>query len=98
MTKRSVFHSFHFDNDVMRVQQVRNIGVIDGNPLVSLGQWEEIKRSDRAIENWIAENMQRSECVVVLIGAATATRPWVLYEINKAWNDRKGVFGIHIHN
>lgn len=31
MAKRQVFYSFHFDNDVMRVQQVRNIGAIEGN-------------------------------------------------------------------
>jgi hypothetical protein len=29
--KRKVFYSFHFDNDVFRVQQVRNMGVIEGN-------------------------------------------------------------------
>lgn len=28
--KRQVFYSFHFDNDVMRVQQIRNMGVIEG--------------------------------------------------------------------
>ncbi len=28
--KRKVFYSFHFDNDVMRVQQIRNMGVLEG--------------------------------------------------------------------
>ncbi|MDQ1224403.1 hypothetical protein QE443_000564 [Pantoea ananatis] len=31
--KRQVFYSFHFDNDVMRVQQIRNMGVIEGEEL-----------------------------------------------------------------
>jgi hypothetical protein len=26
MSRKPVFFSFHFDNDVMRVQQIRNIG------------------------------------------------------------------------
>jgi len=32
MAKIPVFYSFHFNNDVMRVQQIRNIGAIEGNP------------------------------------------------------------------
>jgi len=29
MAKRQVFYSFHYANDVMRVQQIRNIGMIE---------------------------------------------------------------------
>jgi hypothetical protein len=32
------------------------------------------------------------------VGAATAGRKWINYEIEKAWKDGKGVLGIHIHN
>ena len=39
MAKVPVFYSFHFDNDVMRVQQIRNIGMIDGNEPVSKNDW-----------------------------------------------------------
>lgn len=42
--------------------------------------------------------MSYRSCVVVLIGEGTANRPWVKYEIKKAWNDGKGLFGIYIHN
>jgi hypothetical protein len=34
---------------------------------------------------------------VVLVGKETAQRPWVDYEIRKAWNDGLGVVGIRIH-
>lgn len=99
MTKRNVFYSFHFDNDVMRVQQVRNMGVIEGNSPVAPNVWEEVKRKgDKAIEDWIDDNMKGKSCVVVLIGSDTSKRPWVKYEIEKAWKDSKGVLGIHIHN
>jgi len=98
MAKRQVFYSFHFKNDVMRVQQVRNMGVIEGNEPTSPNNWEELKRKgDTSIKKWINDNMQYRSCVVVLIGSETAGRKWVKYEIEKAWNDGKGVVGIYIH-
>ena len=42
--------------------------------------------------------MKYRSCVVVLIGTETASRPWVKYEIEKAWRDGKGLLGIYIHN
>jgi MTH538 TIR-like domain (DUF1863) len=99
MSKRNVFYSFHFDNDVMRVQQVRNMGVIEGNAPVSPNTWEEVKRKgDPSIEKWIDDNMKGKSCLVVLIGSETSKRPWVKFEIEKAWKDGKGVVGIYIHN
>ena len=99
MAKRQIFYSFHYDNDVFRVQQIRNIGAIEGNKPVSANEWETIKRGgDAAIKRWIDDNMKYKSCLVVLIGSETANRPWVDYEIRKAWNDGKGVLGIYIHN
>ena len=78
--KRQVFYSFHYGNDVMRVQQIRNMGVIEGNTPVSPNEWEQVKRTgDKAIEKWIDDNMKYRSCVVVLIGSETASRPWVQY-------------------
>ena len=37
------------------------------------------------------------DCVVVLIGATTATRKWVLYEIEKAYELNKGLVGIYVY-
>jgi hypothetical protein len=83
----------------MRVQQIRNMGMIDENEPVSKNEWETVKqKGSAAIETWINDNMKYKRCVVVLIGKDTHERPWVLHEIKKAWNDGRGVFGIHIHN
>jgi hypothetical protein len=99
MTQRKIFYSFHFDNDVMRVQQVRNMGVVEGNTPVSPNSWEEVKKKgDAAVEKWINDNMSGKSCVIVLIGTETYKRPWVKYEIQKAWKDGKGLLGVHIHN
>lgn len=96
---RKVFYSFHYQNDNWRVQQVRNIGTLDGNPVAHSNSWEEIKRKgDRAIKNWIDENLKGRSCLVVLIGEETANRPYVLYEIEQAWNRGMGVCGVYIHN
>jgi hypothetical protein len=97
-TKRQVFYSFHFDNDVMRVQQIRQMGVIDDDEPVSPNEWEKLGKADGGIKRWIDKNMANRSCVVVLIGAQTARRPWVEYEIKKAWDDKKGLLGIYIHN
>ncbi len=99
MAKVPVFYSFHFDNDVMRVQQIRNIGSIEGNPPTTPNEWEQLKRTGaKAVENWIDQNMKYKRCIVVLIGSHTAERPWVKHEIIKAWNSGKALLGIHIHN
>lgn len=99
MAKRRVFYSFHYDNDVFRVQQIRNMGALEGDEPVSKNDWETIKnRGDKAIEKWIDDNMKYKGCVVVLVGQDTHKRPWVKHEILKAWNDNKGLVGIYIHN
>ena len=97
--KRQVFYSFHYKNDVRRVSQVRNIGALEDNKPVSDNEWEEVKRKgDDNIKKWINDNMNYRSCVIVMVGEETANRKWVKYEIEKAWNDGKGVLGIYIHN
>lgn len=99
MAKRQFFYSFHYNNDVMRVAQIRNIGVLEENKPVSENDWEEVKKKgDSAIKTWINDNMKYRSCVVVLIGEETSKRPWVKYEIERAWNEGKGLLGIYIHN
>lgn len=99
MPKRQIFYSFHYANDVMRVQQIRNIGALEDNKPVAPNEWEEVRRrGDAGIKRWIDDNMAYRSCVVVLVGTETANRPWVQYEIRKAWEEGKGLVGIHIHN
>lgn len=99
MAKRRVFYSFHYKKDVRRVAQIRNIGAIEGNEPVSANEWEDVKKKgNAAIEKWIDDNMKYRSCVIVLVGEETAHRKWVKYEIKKAWDNRKGLLGIYIHN
>ncbi len=94
----AVFYSFHFDRDAWRVQQIENMGVLEGQPILNAQDWEKVKaKGDAAIEEWIDENMTYKSALVVLIGAQTAGRRWVKYEIEKAWNDKRKLVGVHIH-
>ena len=96
-TAVAVFFSFHYDRDNWRVQQVMNMGAIEGQPLLKAQEWEEAKRKAGGIQNWIDQQMKYKTALVVLIGAQTASRPWVKYEIEKAWNDKKRLVGVRIH-
>lgn len=96
---RKVFFSFHYKPDSWRASQVRNMGVIEGNAPVSDNDWESVtKGGDSAIQKWINDQLDGKSCSVVLIGANTAGRKWIDYEIVKTWNDKKGVLGIYVHN
>jgi hypothetical protein len=98
MTRRA-FYSFHYVPDNWRAAQVRNMGVIEGNEPASDNDWEAVKRGgDAAIERWIDDQLRGRSCCVVLIGAATAQRKWIDYEIHNSWNSNKGVLGVHVHN
>jgi hypothetical protein len=94
----AVFYSFHYDRDAWRVQQVVNMGALEGQPILNAQEWETIKRrGDSAIRDWIAKQMNYKTAVVVSVGAETETRRWVKYEIIKAWNDKRALVGIRIH-
>ena len=96
--KRQVFFSFHYAEDVWRVAQVRNMGVVEGQELFSDNGWEKVRlKSEEAIKSWIDREMNLRSCVIVLIGEHTASRKWVKYEIEQAWKKGKGIVGIYIH-
>lgn len=96
---RRVFYSFYYKEDNWRASQVRNMGVIEGNKPVSDNDWEQITRGgEDAIKRWINDQMNGTSCTIVLIGSNTSNRKWIKYEIEKSWNDGKGLLGIYIHN
>jgi len=96
---RRVFYSFHYKPDSSRASLVRNIGVVEGNTPAIDNDWETItKGGDDAIKRWINGQLDGRSCTVVLIGENTAGRKWIKYEIEKSWNDSKGLLGVYIHN
>ena len=98
MARKALF-SFHYDADCWRASQVRNAGVVEGNVPVADNDWEKIKKGGGdAIKKWIDGQLAGKACTVVLIGSGTAGRKWIKYEIEKSWNDAKGVVGVYVHN
>src|SRR5258708_32193802 len=74
------------------------MGVVEGNAPVSDNDWEAVKKGgDPAIQKWIDDQLSGKSVAIVLIGAATAGRKWINYEIKTAWDLSKGVMGIYIH-
>lgn len=96
--KRQVFFSFHFGNDIWRVGQIRNIGTMEGQEFFSDNGWEKVRLKRKAdIKAWIDKELNMRSCVVVLVGSETASREWVLYEIEEAWKRGKGIVAIYIN-
>lgn len=98
---RKVFYSFHYKRDAWRAAQIRNSNVIaDENEygVIDSVDWETIERQgDAAIERWINDQLKYTSVTVVLIGAETAERDWVDYEIRKSWDRGNALVGVRIH-
>ena len=99
---RHVFFSFHYQRDIWRVNQVRNSWLTQGNTTADFwddASWEKVKKQgDQAIKSWINRQMKGTSVTVVLIGFETSNRKYVKYEIQKSYEENKGILGIRIHN
>lgn len=99
---RKIFFSFHFGRDAWRAGQVRNSDLLpneDEVGFIDKADWEEVKRKgDASIRNWIDAQLDGTSATVVLIGAETAQRPWVEYEIRESWRRGNAIVGVYIHN
>jgi hypothetical protein len=99
---RHVFFSFHYQRDVWRANVVRNSGAVIGESAAGFRDaslWEEAKKKgDSAIKALIDEGLKGTTITVVLIGAETANRKYVDYEIEKSIERGNGLLGLRIHN
>jgi hypothetical protein len=99
---RRVFFSFHYQNDIWRVNQVRNSHIVEGTAAAGFQDaslWEDAKRKgDAAVKRLIDQGLVDTTVTVVLIGVATARRRYVNYEIEKSIARRNGLLGIFIHS
>lgn len=98
---RHVFFSFHYQRDIVRVSQVRNSWVTQDRTTAGFwdaASWEAVKRrGDAAIEQWIERQLDGTSVTVVLIGAETASRRFVIHEIKRSVALGKGLLGVRIH-
>ena len=98
---RRVFFSFHYQRDIWRVNQIRNIGEIVGTSAAGFHDaslWEEAKKKgDAAIKAMIDAALTNTSVTVVCIGAATAGRKYIDYEIQQSIARGNGILGVQIH-
>lgn len=100
---RRVFFSYHFQRDTWRANQVRNSWVTkrdrEAAGYFDAADQEEVKRnSDEAIKRWINGQLRNTSVTAVLIGAETAEREFVRYEIERSFQRGNALLGIRIHD
>ncbi|PYS96554.1 MAG: TIR-like domain-containing protein [Acidobacteria bacterium] len=97
---RRIFFSFDHDGDLWRASQVRNSDGVAGREVAGFfdpGEHEEAKKQGReGMERLIQRHLKNTSVTVVLIGAETANRPWVKYEIEQSIAQKNGLLGIYI--
>ena len=99
---RRVFFSFHYQRDVWRVNQIRSIPNITGCAAAGFQDsslWEEAKRQgDAAIKKLIDEGLANTSVTVVCVGAKTAGRKYINYEIDRSIARGNGIVAVQIHH
>jgi hypothetical protein len=99
---RRVFFSFHYQRDLWRVNVVRNSGAIEGISAAGFHDaslWEETtQKGDVAVKKLIDSGLDGTTVTVVLIGAETANRKYVSYEVEQSVARGNGILGIRINS
>lgn len=97
---RRTFFSFHYQRDVWRINQIRNIPNVTGCAAAGFQDaslWEEAKKNDAAIKRLIDKGLENTTVTVVFIGNQTANRTYIDYEISKSIERGNGLLGVRIH-
>jgi|LSQX01.2.fsa_nt_gb hypothetical protein len=98
---RRVYFAFHYQNDISRVNIVRNSGIIEGPSQAGFydaSLWEEAKKaSDIGIKRMINKGLEGTTVTVFLLGSETARRRWVRYELEESVSRGNGMLAIYIH-
>lgn len=99
---RRAFFSFHYQRDIWRVNQVRNIPNVTGCAAAGFQDaslWEEAKRKgDATIKALIDKALENTSVTVVFVGSQTAGRKYINYEIDRSIARGNGIVAVQIHH
>ncbi len=99
---RNVFFSFHYQRDIFRVNQIRNLPEIIDQAAAGFKDsslWEEAKKKgDADVKRLIDNGLHGTSVTVVCIGSQTAGRKFINYEIQKSIDRGNGIVGVQIHH
>jgi hypothetical protein len=101
MAGRSVYFSFNYNEDIWRACVVRKAGEFDARARAGWTDsslWEEAKSKGRAeIRKLIDSQLNGTSVTAVLIGAHSADREWIDYEVAQSINRGNGLLGVRVH-
>jgi len=99
---RRVFFSFHYQRDIWRVNQIRNIPNVTGCAAAGFQDaslWEEAKRKGPAtVKPMIDKALENTSVTVVFVGSETAGRTYINYEIDQSIARGNGIVAVQIHH
>lgn len=99
---RHVFFSFHYDKDIFRVNQIRNLPEIVDEAAAGFRDkslWEASKtKGDAVIKRLIDKALVGTSVSVICIGSETAGRKYINYEIEQSISRGNGMLGVSIHH
>ena len=99
---RRVFFAFHYQRDIWRVNQIRSIPNVTGCAAAGFQDasiWEDAKKKgDATIKRLIDNGLANTSVTVVCIGAKTAGRTYINYEIDQSIARGNGILGVKIHH
>ena len=99
---RRAFFSFHYQRDIWRVNQIRNIPKITGCAAAGFQDaslWEEAKKKGEAsIKKLIDEGLKNTSVTVVFVGEKTSGRKYINYEIQQSIDRGNGLVAVQIHH
>ena len=99
---RRVFFSFHYQQDIWRVNQIRNLPEIVDTAAAGFHDaslWEAAKRQgDAVIKRMIDDALLNTSVTLVCIGSQTANRKYVGYEIQQSQARGNALLGVRIHH
>lgn len=97
-----MYFAFHYQYDIWRINQVRNSWLTKPDRQTAgffdASLWEKVKKEgDIAIKRMINAGLEGTSVTAFLLGAETANRRWVKYELEKSFERGNGLLAIHIH-
>lgn len=99
---RKTFFSFHYKPDVQRAQVVRKSQYFKDHEeagFYDASAFEKTKSENPdSLKRFLRKEIQGTSVICVLIGAETASRRWVRFEIMQALRDARGLVGVRIHS
>ncbi len=97
---RHTFFSFHYVNDVMRAQVVKNAWVTQDrvdSGFFDKSAFEKAQiESPDSLKRFLTGKLDGTSVTCVCVGAQTFARPWVRYEIIRSVQLGKGLLGVRL--